>query len=148
VREFGPTERDLVKIGTFAVLNGALIQIIMASRVLYGMSRQGWIHARLGRVHSRTQTPLPATIVVTLAIAILALSFPIDILAQLTSLMVLTTGTLVNGALLRMKRNQGPGNELLHMPKLIPFLGMISNAALALFIIMDFVIFGPDLGHL
>jgi amino acid transporter len=133
----------LAFIGAFAVLNGALIQIIMASRVLYGMSRQGWIHARLGRVHGRTQTPVPATAVVTLAIAILALSFPIGILAKLTSLMVLTTGTLVNGALLRMKLDKGSGGAHLTMPKLIPFLGMISNAALALLIIADFL--APDL---
>lgn len=133
----------LAFIGTFAVLNGALIQIIMAARVIYGMSRQGWIHARLGLVNGRTQTPVPATVIVTLAIAVLALSFPIGVLAQLTSLMVLTTGTLVNGALLRIKFQKRQTGDGLSMPKIIPFLGMMSNASLALLIIADFI--APDL---
>jgi APA family basic amino acid/polyamine antiporter len=128
----------LAFIGTFAVLNGALIQIIMASRVLYGMSRQGWIHPHLGRVHGRTQTPLPATAAVTLAIAVLALAFPIAMLAKLTSLMVLITGALVNGALLRMKR--GPrGDGAIHFPRAIPLVGMISNAGLAVLILADII---------
>ena len=129
----------LAFIGTFAVLNGALIQIIMASRVLYGMSRQGWIHARLGRVHGRTQTPLLATAMVTLTIMILALSFPIGVLAQLTSLMVLLTGALVNGALLRLKFQKAHAGKGLSMPKFVPLLGTISNVSLALLIIVDFV---------
>ena len=36
-------------ISMFAVVNGALIQIIMASRVLYGMSREGWLHGAFGQ---------------------------------------------------------------------------------------------------
>jgi len=38
-------------IGIFAVVNGALIQIIMGSRILYGMSRQGWLPTVLGWSH-------------------------------------------------------------------------------------------------
>jgi amino acid transporter len=128
----------LAFIGSFAVLNGALIQIIMASRVLYGMSRQGWIHPGLGQVHGRTQTPLPATAMVTLAIALLALIFPIGMLAKFASLMVLMTGTLVNGALLNMKlRTKMTGGT--RLPKTIPLVGMISNAALAILILADLV---------
>jgi len=41
-------------ISIFAVVNGALIQIIMGSRILYGMSRQGWLPALFGRVWQDT----------------------------------------------------------------------------------------------
>lgn len=43
-------------VGMFAVINGALIQIIMASRILYGMSSRGWCRffsGRLIHVHIR-----------------------------------------------------------------------------------------------
>jgi APA family basic amino acid/polyamine antiporter len=126
----------LAFIGTLAVLNGALIQIIMAARVLYGMSRQGWIHNRLGRVYARTQTPLAATALVTVAIALLALSFPVDILATLTSLMVLLIGALVNGALLHMKMT-AKITDGIRLPKVVPLIGMVSNACFAILIVAD-----------
>jgi amino acid transporter len=130
--------RIIALIGTVAVLNGALIQIIMASRVLYGMARQGWIHAWLGHVHIRTQTPVLATSVVTLGVIILALSFPIGVLAETTSLIVLTIGALVNAALLRMKLRREHRGGRIEVPKIVPFLGLISNAAFAVVVVLNF----------
>lgn len=124
-------------IGTVSVLNGALIQIIMASRVIYGMARQGWIHAWLGRVHARTQTPIVATSLVTLAIIVLALSFPIGILAGTTSLIVLTMGTLVNGALLRMKLAGADRHGRIRVPLLVPVIGMVSNGLFAIIVLVE-----------
>ena len=55
-------------IALFALTNGALINLIMASRLVYGMSRQGIVPAVLGRVHEGRQTPWVA-IVFTASIA-------------------------------------------------------------------------------
>ncbi|MDH3978740.1 MAG: APC family permease, partial [Gammaproteobacteria bacterium] len=44
-------------IGLLAVINGALIQIIMASRIFYGMSRNGWLPEFLSSINARSQTP-------------------------------------------------------------------------------------------
>jgi basic amino acid/polyamine antiporter, APA family len=126
-------------IGTVAVLNGALIQIIMASRVIYGMARQGWIHAHLGRVHYRTQTPLVATALVTFAVIVLALSFPIGALAQTTSSIVLATGTLVNAALFRMKLRKEHRRKRIEVPKIVPFLSMVSNASFGIVVVLNFL---------
>lgn len=52
-------------ISMFAVVNGGLIQIIMSSRVCYGMSQQGWLPSSLGRINRLTRTPLLATALVT-----------------------------------------------------------------------------------
>ena len=131
--------RWIATIGTVAVLNGALIQIIMAARVLYGMARQGWIHAGLGRVHSRTQTPIAATSLVTLAVIVLALSFPIGVLAQTTSLIVLITGSFVNGALLRMKLRKDVGRGHISLPKAVPLIGLISNASFGVVVLADLI---------
>ena len=38
-------------------MNGALINMIMASRLLYGMAKQGIVPGPFGRVHSQRLTP-------------------------------------------------------------------------------------------
>src|SRR5690606_40164731 len=53
----------------FAVANSALINMMMASRLLYGMSRQGVLPKFLSYVHERTRTPW-ASILFTTALAL------------------------------------------------------------------------------
>jgi APA family basic amino acid/polyamine antiporter len=48
-------------IGMFAIINGALIQMIMASPVLYGLSSRAQLPNLLSVVHHRTRTPLIGT---------------------------------------------------------------------------------------
>jgi len=115
-------------ISLVSVLNGALIQVIMASRVLYGMSRQGWLPALLGRVHPRTHTPLVATALVSGAILAMALWLPLLSLARLTSLITLTVFTLVNLALWRVKARQ-PAAEGFRVPRWVPAGGVLVNLA-------------------
>ena len=91
-------------IAVFAVLNGALIQMIMASRVIYGLADQGELPAGLARVNARTHTPVLATILVAAIILVLALFFPLDILAETTSVIVLIVFATVNLALILIKR--------------------------------------------
>ena len=83
-------------ISVVAVLNGGLVQIIMASRVLYGLSSQGNLPAWIGKVHPRTATPANAILIVTLIILILALSGTVGQLARLTSTITLFVFTAVN----------------------------------------------------
>ena len=90
-------------ISLLAVINGALIQIIMASRVCYGMGRKGWAPAWLSRVHPVTRTPVIATLLVTALVILMALWLPIESLARATSFFILMVFTLVNIALWRIK---------------------------------------------
>lgn len=90
-------------IAVVATLNTVLAQMTMASRVIYGMARQGDLPIKLSRVHSRTGTPVIATIAVVLAVAILALAVPIEQLAEGTSLATLATFAMVNLSLLRIR---------------------------------------------
>ena len=83
-------------IAGIAMTNGILVQIIMAARVLYGMSREGLIHPVFGVAHERLQTPVRATLVVAATIAILTISFELVRLAQVTSLVTLSVFMLVN----------------------------------------------------
>ena len=98
-------------IGLIAVINGALIQIIMASRVLYGMGRQGIAPRWFSRVNALTQTPLLATAMVTAIVLVLALWLPLVTLAKATSFVILSVFSLVNLALWRLKTLAAPRQD-------------------------------------
>ncbi len=127
-------------ISLFAVVNGALIQIIMASRILYGMSREGWLHERLGRVHPVRRTPVLATALVTLCVWLLALWLPLVTLAKATSFITLVAFSLINLALLRIKR-RAPCPPGLHVyPRWIPWAGFLSSLAFVLYQLVSIII--------
>ena len=81
------------------MVNGILVQIVMASRVLYGMAGEGMVPGLLGRVHPRRQTPVIAIMIFTLLIGILALTVPLVKLAEMTSFVILAIFTMVNASL-------------------------------------------------
>jgi APA family basic amino acid/polyamine antiporter len=61
-------------IALFALSNGALINMIMASRLMYGMAAQGIVPRQLGRVHGGRRTPWVAIVfVAALTVACLGL---------------------------------------------------------------------------
>lgn len=127
-------------ISLFAVVNGALIQNIMASRILYGMSREGWLHESLGRVHPVRRTPLLATALVTLATLVLALWLPLVTLAKATSFITLVAFSLINLALLRIKhRNPQPAGMRIY-PVWIPWAGFLSSFAFLLYQLATMVV--------
>ncbi len=117
-------------IGMLAVVNGALVQIIMGSRVLYGMSSQGWLPAPLAWVSARTHTPVLATLLMAGLVLLLALAFPLITLAQSTSLLVLLVFALVNLALIRLKvRDPHPAGATC-IPGWVPWAGMVTCVGL------------------
>ncbi len=113
-------------ISMVAVINGALIQIIMASRVVYGMARASLAPRALADVHPVTQTPLKGTFLVTAIITVLAVGFPLVSLAKATSTVTLVVFALVNAALWRLKRRKDVENQPAHQyPLWVPVLGLI-----------------------
>ncbi len=91
-------------ISLFAIVNGVLIQLIMASRVLYGMADQGRAPKVFSRVWSLTRTPVIATVSVGIVTLMVALWLPLVTLAKATSFIILVIFTLVNFSLLRLRR--------------------------------------------
>ena len=70
----GASPRTMSLIAVIATLNGIIVQIILAARVLYGLARQGSLPAPLGQVSPLTRTPLLATgLTVTLVLTQLSL---------------------------------------------------------------------------
>jgi amino acid transporter len=120
-------------ISIFAVVNGALIQIIMGSRILYGMSRQGWLPPLFGRVWRKTQTPVAATIATAGLVLVLALWLPLVTLARSTSFLVLLIFSLMNLSLLRIKWRDPRPEGLWVIPQWVPAGGIIASLGLLLF---------------
>ena len=110
-------------VGVLAMVNGALIQIIMASRVLYGLARQGSLPAWLGRVNARTQTPVVATVCATGVVCVLAIAFPLGALAEATSIVMLVVFGLVNLSLVAIKRRDPHPQGVMRIPLWVPAVG-------------------------
>jgi len=121
----GSEPRVIALIGLFAVTNGALVQIIMGSRILYGLSRAGWLPPAFGRVNHRTRTPLLATAVVTVSVLLLALWFPLEGLAEATTFIILIVFALVNISLWRVKRRDPTPAGIRTYPLWIPVVGAV-----------------------
>lgn len=118
-------------IAVVATLNGIIVQMIMAARVLYGLAAQGNLPALLARVNPVTRTPLVATVLVLSIVAILALGFPIEGLAKMTSRVTLSVFSLVNLALLRLKlREETPPDGIFTVRTWVPASGLIASLGL------------------
>jgi len=113
-------------IGLFAVINGALVQIIMASRVLYGMGNHGWAPRSVAAINGKTHTPVRATVIVAITILLLALWFPLVTLAQITSFLTLLLFMLINAALIIIKRRQPTVDGVTCYPSAVPWLGVLT----------------------
>lgn len=95
-------------IAIVATLNGIVVHIILISRVLYGMARQGNMPAPFARVSPVTRTPLLATALTIAVILALAVAVPLAGLADLASRATLVTFAIVSAALIAIKRRGPP----------------------------------------
>lgn len=114
-------------ISLVAILNGALTQIIMGSRVIYGMAEKGIVPALLGFIHPKTRTPVAATGFFSIILLIITLWLPIVSLARLTSFIILSIFALVNLSLciIKLREKQKPKDVHMQTPILIPFVGIL-----------------------
>ena len=94
---------------SIAMVNGILVQIVMASRVIYGMANEGMVPSILGRVHERRQTPILAILLIVGLVMALGLTVPLIRLAEFTSLVILSIFTAVNFSLFQIgRRGEAP----------------------------------------
>jgi len=126
-------------IALVAVSNTALINMIMASRVVYGMSREGIVPRWLGLVDRRRQTPWVA-IAFTTAIALTLVSTgDLSGLADTTVLLLLLVFAVVNVSVLVLRRRpddrdgtvEGDAHRGFRAPTWAPVLGAVVSLVLA-----------------
>ncbi len=132
-RNTGSASPLISSIALLAIVNGALIQMIMASRVLYGLATQGALPTRLAYLWPRTRTPLISTRLVPVLVLILALAFPLAPLARVTSVITLIIFTLVNLSLWRLKRRAPAPAGVWTVAPWIPIVGFLVSLAFALY---------------
>lgn len=119
-----------VVITIFAIGNTALLNYLMGSRLLYGMSRQKLLPAALGRVHAIRNTPHVAVVVLFFIVSALILAGGVKDLAEATVLLLLAVFTVVNIALLRLKLRKSEPAGGFEVPAFVPLLGAIVCATL------------------
>lgn len=118
----------LSAIAVAAALNGVLAQIVMASRVLFGLGRRSPTLKIFNKAHPRFGTPVLATVLVGLVVILSAMTLPVAKLAELTTLALLVVFIIVNAALIGVKRTQGPA--AFEVPVWVPYLGILGCAAM------------------
>lgn len=123
----------IISIGMVAAINGVVVQIIMVSRILYGLGREGWISPSFSKVNARTKTPVLATLATVALMIIATVAWPLLSLAQLTSMLVLGIFCLVNTALIKIKLTHGDLRDHLKVPIIIPVLGLVSCVGLIVY---------------
>lgn len=114
----------------FAVANSALINMMMASRLLYGMARERVLPSVLGRVHRGRRTPWVGIVFTTVIAFGLIWFADLTALGGTTALLLLCVFTVVNVACLVLRRDRVE-HEHFRAPTVIPVLGAVACAFLA-----------------
>lgn len=126
-----PVDAIFPFITVFAVVNTALINMLMASRLLYGMAKQGVLPRALGYVMPKRRSPWMAIVFSTLlAIALIAYvnqnseSGVVSALGSTTALLLLCVFAVVNVSVLVLRRDPTPGGGF-RTPTVLPILGAV-----------------------
>lgn len=119
-------------IGLITSLNGAMVQFILGSRILYGMSKKAMVPDFFGQVHPKTQTPILATLVVAIFTFAIAVNFEIKDLAEYTDFVLIFVFTLVNLSLWVVKKKDASGPKGVSYPLWVPVMGFFLSLAFLL----------------
>jgi APA family basic amino acid/polyamine antiporter len=115
----------------FAVANSALLNMLMASRLIYGMAQQDVLPRSLGKVLPGRRSPWTAIVFTTLLalglISVVTLdseSSVVGALSGTTALLLLAVFTIVNIACLILRRDPTP-ERAFRAPTALPVIGAI-----------------------
>ncbi|MBX7147579.1 amino acid permease [bacterium] len=116
-----------------AISNTGLINLIMVSRLLYGMSEEGLAPKIFSKIHHKRKTPWVGVVIATLAVALLVFTGSLKILAQTTSLLILIVFSLVHLSLFKINLQSAK-----HIAWLtIPVLGLVGTVGLMFYFDSD-----------
>ena len=124
-------------IALLAVSNGALINLIMASRVVYGMGDQGVLPSVFSRVHPSRRTPwvsilFTALIALALLVSIGGNEDALSILASTTVVLLLSAFIMVNVSVLLLRGDRVEQDHF-RAPTVFPILGIVISAILLIY---------------
>jgi len=116
-------------IALIAVTNTALLNMIMASRLVYGMARVGVVPSVLGKVSPRRGTPWVAIAFTTGLAILLVLTGDLSDLASTTVLLLLGVFTVTNICVLVLRRDSSTPTHF-RAPTVFPVLGAVGSLLL------------------
>jgi len=115
----------------FAVANTALINMLMDSRLVYGLGRERVLPPLLGRVHPTRRTPTTAILFTTaLAFGLITFVGAVPALGGTTALLLLIVFTVVNVAVLVLRRDSVDADHF-RTPTALPVVGALACGYLA-----------------
>ncbi|MEV7428798.1 MULTISPECIES: APC family permease [unclassified Nocardioides] len=130
-----PIDRIFPFLAVFAVANTSLINMLMASRLLYGLARQDVLPRTLGKVSHKRRSPyvgIAFSTVLALALIVYVANRAEDEvvvnLASVTSLLLLGVFTIVNVACLVLRRDGQRGG--FRSPGITPAIAALATAFL------------------
>lgn len=117
-------------IGLLAVINSALINMLMASRLMYGMANERVLPSVFGTVHPTRRTPWVSILFSSVIAYLLVISVDLSVLGGTTALLLLAVFTIVNIAVLVL-RKQKVAHEHFKAPTWAPVLSIVLCGFLA-----------------
>ena len=123
--DVGVPDRLFSAIALIAVANGALLTMIMASRMAFGLAEQRLLPAAVGRVLPGRRTPWVAIAATTLVAMLLTATGDVAALANTVVLLLLLVFISTNAAVLVLRRDQVEA-EHFRAPAVLPVLGIAS----------------------
>lgn len=114
-------------IGIIAIMNGILVQIIMASRLIYGMAAQQNAPKLFMTVYTKTQTPVYSSLLVMIAILMFAYWLPIDTLAKTTTTTMLLLFSIMHLSLITVKLRDQRTKPAFYVPLFFPMIGLVTT---------------------
>lgn len=112
-------------IALVAVANGALLTMIMASRLTFGMAEHRLLPSALAKVLPNRRTPWAAIVATTLVAMLLTLTGDLSTLAETVVLLLLFVFISTNIAVLVLRRDS-VDHKHFRVPTVIPILGVAS----------------------
>ncbi|WP_405663319.1 APC family permease [Streptomyces sp. NBC_01166] len=117
-------------IALFAVTNSALINIMMASRLCYGMANERILPPAMGKVLAKRRTPWVGILFVTVLAVGLVSTGEIEGLGDTTSFLLLCVFAVVNISVLVLRKDRVDHRHF-RTPTVLPVLGAITSLILA-----------------
>jgi len=125
----GIPEKLFAAIGLLALSNGALINMIMASRLLYGMAQEGVVPRPFAQLLPNRRTPWFAIAFTTAISAVLVATGDLDSLADTTVALLVVVFAIVNISVLVLRRDP-VDHEHFVVPSVVPVIGVLVSIAL------------------
>ena len=115
-----------ISIGALAGLTSVLLAVVFAqSRVFFAMSRDGLLPPVFSAIHKKYKTPYIDTIIVGVAISLVAAFFPVGFIAQMANIGTLSALTVVSVGVIILRRKKPDAERPFKVPW-VPFIPLLS----------------------